>query len=265
MGKIALVLASFGVENKEARENGLAKLVEELEAALPCDVFEAYTSAFIRNRLLARGIAVPSLRERLAALKDRGYTEIYIQPTHLTPAEEFEKKVMTEAREAKTPSVHLRVGEPLFYGDRDYRDGLLTAFGEQELGEDEELVFLGHGSPHRHNPVYERVQRVADMMKLHCHIGVVEESDTPNFEDVLGRLKSREAKNVLLAPLLLSCGVHVKKDMAGEVESSWRSRLEAAGFKVRVNMRGLCEFARVRELYIGKAKKLLAAGPMFRE
>jgi sirohydrochlorin cobaltochelatase len=60
-----------------------------------------------------------------------------------------------------------------------------------QLGDGEELVLLGHGSPHQHNPVYEKLQERVDRQKLPVHIGVEEEGDTPNFPMVLARLQMR--------------------------------------------------------------------------
>ena len=62
---------------------------------------------------------------------------------------------------------------------------------------DEELILIGHGSPHRHNSVYENLQRLADDQNLKIHIGVIEPNDTPNFENVLDRLKKFHTKKIL--------------------------------------------------------------------
>ena len=135
--------------------------------------------------------------------------------------------------------------------------GLGAVYAIHQLGDDEELVLLGHGSPHQHNPVYEKLQERADRQKLPVHIGVVEEGDTPNFPMVLARLQEKGAKKVLLAPLLLSGGLHVREDMAGEGAGSWLSRLRKNGLEVRAELRGLAEYPAFRQLYINKALALV--------
>ena len=136
-------------------------------------------------------------------------------------------------------------------------EGLCTVMECFPVAGDEHLVLLGHGSPHRPNPVYLELQERADVAFLPVHIGVVEESDLPNFSMVMARLKHREVRNILLAPLLLSGGVHVKEDMAGDGEQSWKSRLEQQGIAVRTCLRGLGTFPAFRRLYVEKAGKLI--------
>ena len=122
----------------------------------------------------------------------------------------------------------------------------------------EQLVLMGHGSPHRHNPVYDALQAHIDSEGLPIHVGVLEPSDTPRFDDVLARLRASAASEVLLAPLLLTGGRHVRQDLAGEQSDSWASRLRAAGVSVRVSMHGLGEYPVFRALYLAKAAEALA-------
>ncbi|MBQ3451893.1 MAG: sirohydrochlorin cobaltochelatase, partial [Selenomonadaceae bacterium] len=61
---------------------------------------------------------------------------------------------------------------------------------------------------------------------------------------------------ILLAPLLFNGGVHVTEDIAGE-KNSWRTKLSALGYKVRVISDGLGSFKSFRELYIKKLEEKL--------
>ena len=118
-------------------------------------------------------------------------------------------------------------------------------------------MLLGHGSPHRHNPVYRLLQQRADEEGLPVHIGVLEEGDVPNFSMVLERLEKSGKKHVLLAPLLLAGGRHVTHDLAGEEDGSWKSRLQKAGFSVRLDRRTLGEKTAFRRIYIEKLYRLI--------
>ena len=71
------------------------------------------------------------------------------------------------------------------------------------------------------------------------------------------RLQQRAARKVLLAPLLLAGGMHVTRDMAGDAPESWRSRLTAAGFTVRTDLRGLGEYPAFRALYLHRLQELI--------
>lgn len=61
----------------------------------------------------------------------------------------------------------------------------------EDLADGEELVLMGHGSPHYHNPIYEYLQSFADKQKWPVHIGVVESEDYPNQQDVIDRLLAK--------------------------------------------------------------------------
>ena len=119
------------------------------------------------------------------------------------------------------------------------------------------MVLLGHGSPHRHNPVYTLLQQRADEEGLPVHIGVLEEADVPHFAMVLDRLEKSGKKRVLLAPLLLAGGRHVTHDLAGDEPASWKSRLQKSGFSVRLDRRTLGERAAFRRIYIEKLYRLV--------
>lgn len=263
MMRPVLVFVSFGVAAQEAREKSLAPLVSELEIAFPrFSVVEAYTSAFIRRRLKASGIDMLSLEECLAKLCGKGVREVYVQPALLTPGEEYENKILKEAEPFYARFAVLRIGEPIFFRcdgteNDDIVRGLAAISSEIVTAKDEAAVLMGHGSPHRHNPVYALLQQRADEEGKSLYIGVLEETDTPNFATVLDRLRKSGKKRVLLAPLLLTGGRHVTEDMAGDAPASWKSRLQRAGFSVRIAMQTLGERAAFRRLYIEKVRHLI--------
>ena len=241
-----LILASFGTLEDAERARTLDAIESDFIAAFPTlKIVSALTSNFIRRRLRARGIAVRSIEERIEEFRAEGIDTITILPTHLTPGEEFEQKILPFVSE------RVRVMQPLFTADcrtefdRRAFEVVIDCFRPSD---DEELVLIGHGSPHRHNPVYENLQRLNERV----HIGVIEPSDRPNFGDVLARLHESRAKKILLAPLLLTGGAHVNEDIAGDCESSWLSRLRAEGFEVRTRTEGLGAFQSFRQLYVDR-------------
>ena len=96
-----------------------------------------------------------------------------------------------------------------------------------------------------------------DAQQLSIHVGVLESTDTPDFSMVLARLQQKHARAVLLAPLLLTSGMHVARDLAGDSEGSWKTRLEQAGLSVTPILEGLGESPIFRQIYIEKARKAL--------
>lgn len=257
--KQALVFASFGVSDAGARAASLDAAAAFLQQKFPAwQVYQAYTSNFIRRRLVAAGeqaFSLPELFDRLAAA---GFVRVLVQPSHLTPGEEFDHKVLAAAKAAAALfPAGLEVGQPVFAEPADYERVLDAILPALSLAPGEELVLFGHGSPHRHNPVYERLQQVADARQLPVHIGVLEPDDTPNLTMVMARLRQRGSRQLLLAPLLLSGGSHVTRDMAGSHPESWQSQLLAAGFAVRTDLRGLGEHPAFRELYVQKVRQML--------
>lgn len=257
--KRAIVFTSFGVLDAHSRQTCLDDTAKLLAAKFP-DFFlmQAYTSVFIKKSLAKKGINVPSLPEALAKLKQEHYDVVVIQPSHLTPGEEYDNKVLKVAEAAKADFSQLVVGEPVLASETDDEPALRAILQALSLQAGEELVLLGHGSPHHHNIVYERMQAKADALHLPVHIGVLEPTDTPNFAMVVARLKQRNVKNVLLAPLLLSAGRHVTIDMAGDGEDSWQSRLQREGFVVRSDLHGLGENPAFRALYVQKLRQAVA-------
>ena len=244
----AIILVSFGAADDLIREKIFGRLAAELaEKFSAFEIRQAFTSNFMIKKLAARGILIDTLPQAISKLRAEGFGKIFVLPTHLTAGEEFDNKIKICAAE------DVEIISPLLSEPTDEKifATILECF---KPAADEDLILVGHGSPHRHNPVYEKLQRLANE---NVHIGVIEESDTPNFDDVLERLKNSRAKKILLAPLLFNGGVHVAEDIAGE-KNSWRTKLISLGFEVRVVRDGLGAFKNFRELYAKKLEKFLS-------
>ena len=59
----------------------------------------------------------------------------------------------------------------------------------------------------------------------------------------------------LADPLISLFGAHVNEDIAGEEEESWLNRLQAAGFSVRVSLKGLGEYPAFQKLYVKRLQE----------
>ena len=242
----AIILVTFGTADDSIREKIFGKLAQEIQEKFPAfEVRTAFTSHFMIKKLSVRGIFIQTPAEEISKLRADNFKRIILLPTHLTPSEEFDNKIKTCA----APDIEIIT--PLFSEDcaTDFDKKIFaTILDCFKKSADEDLILIGHGSPHRHNPVYENLQRLTGNR---IHIGVIEESDTPNFSDVIKRLKISRAEKILLAPLLFNGGVHVTEDIAGD-KNSWLTRLAAPNYKIRVIKDGLGSFENFRKLYLEK-------------
>ena len=271
--KRAIVAASFGVGDIRVKERCIDTLLADVRQAFGkgeaqaspdengFEVFEAWTSVFLRKKMAREGYDYPSLVDVLEELAAAGYGDVVIMPTHLTAGEEFQNKLVPVVRDFAGRFGSLSLMEPVLAARNEEDFAFLTAdvLGLSELMPDEAMVFMGHGSPHQHNEAYELLQQYIDRQGWPVHIGVVEPEDYPNKEDVLQRLTACGARKVYLRPLLLAGGSHALHDLAGDSPESWKSVLQAAGFAVRCSTKGLGEYAAFRCLYVQKLKAL--AGP----
>ncbi len=238
--KTAIILISFGTSNEKVRNLTIDKLATEISATFPnFELRQAYTSNFIIKKLLQRGIKISNVDEQIANLRAEGFDKIILLSTHLTAGEEFDSKIKIHAAD------DVKVLSPIFSDDlRKISEIILKCYPIT----DEDLILIGHGSPNRHNPVYENFQRLIDENYQHIHVGVIEESDTPNFNHVVERLKNRNVKKILLAPLLFNGGMHVEKD----IKIFWRDKFINLGYDVKVCGDCLGTFKNFRELYLQK-------------
>ncbi|WP_294157656.1 sirohydrochlorin cobaltochelatase [uncultured Selenomonas sp.] len=254
-----IILASFGVRDKETRACTIDSIAYDLKKRFKdYDIVQAFTSAFLRKKIAAdEGVTIPSLEETLEKLANDGCPKVLILPTHLTAGEEYEKKIRAAYEVYADRLADVRLAGPVFEKPVDNQRVLMALLLDLHVHPGEELVLMGHGSPHTHNPVYDSLQAYIDGEGLPIHVGVLEPSDRPNFDDVLARLEKTGHKQILLAPLLLTGGTHVQEDLVGDGEASWKSRLTAAGYDVRVSLYGLGEYPAFRALYVKRAERML--------
>lgn len=256
----AIVVVSFGTTFADARKNCIESVENRIQEAFPdYDVYRAFTSKIIMKRLAERdNIYVDDLETVLARLQKEGYTEVVVQTTHLTPGEEYEKKVLAAVSEYKAGFSKLTVGRPLLFstGEGGKVDDFAIAAEALQLqmtaneNQNSTVVFMGHGSPNQHNPAYEIMQQHFDKLGINAVIGVVEEMDYPNFTNVLTLLKERNSKKVILMPLLLVVGDHANNDMAGTEKQSWKNELLGQGYEVETYMHGLGENIAIQDIYV---------------
>ena len=258
--KDALVVMSFGTTMKETREKTIDATVAAIQKALPeVKVVVAYTSHIIIDRIKANeGLVIPTPEEALEQLKGEGYTRIALASLDIIPGMEYSYKTgiyKTYREQFKK----MTMGLPLLFwqGQEEKRDDVaevVEAFSTQfpELGEEDALLVMTHGTPHPSNAYYTVIQdRLDKLGKGHIHVYSVE--GMPVLEDVIPELKTEGVQRVTLMPMMMVAGDHAHNDMAGEDEDSHKSILEKEGFTVIPYIHGMGENEAVRNIFVERA------------
>lgn len=172
-------------------------------------------------------VQIDTVKEAFARMLADGITEVIVQPTHVIKGIENEQ-MMEEIRSFSEHFEKISVGEPLLSSEEDFRKVIEAVMEEQEdLEEQEALVFMGHGTEHHVNPVYAALDYMfKDLGYENVHVGTVEAY--PSFASVLRLVKASDVKKVRLAPFMVVAGDHAMNDMAG-----WRRRLLEESFGSR--------------------------------
>lgn len=217
----AILLAGFGT---------LSELEKDFRAAFPGrPVFTARTAA--------EGL------ERFSA--DR----FFVQPAYLLPGAEFDRLREEAARSGKRTVC----GVPLLSEPENLR-ALARILSEEYGGQ--AVVFAGHGSRH---PAGKRYAQLAVALReagfAQSFVGVLE--GEPGFESVADGLAQSGVRQVLLVPLMLSLGMHARRQILGEEGESWDRRLRAFGISVRPVVRALLDDPAVRRMFIESARARL--------
>lgn len=262
--KKALVVISFGSTFDDTRISDIGGIEQALANAFPAfDQYRAFTSSIIRKRLGGRGIKVDDPETVLLQLKEKGYNEVLLQPTHLLHGEEFEQKILALLDKYSASFESILVSSPLIVSEEDYKLAAVALIAQlPALNENEGVVFMGHGTPRNNNKAhgytYNKLQEIFDGMKANIVVGTVEDEDSPNFEAVMAEVAKRNYKKVHMYPLMVVAGDHANNDMYGDEEDSWKSQLEAAGIATEGHLNGIGRYPAIQALYVQHVLQALA-------
>lgn len=236
--KSAIILASFGTTYADTRKKNLDLIETEAKKRFPnFTITSAYTSNIVRSILKKRdGIYVESPVEAYNNLVKQGFSEIYIQPTHIIPGEEYEKLKINGCILGKT-----------LLNENCNFDQVIEALDLTPLQDNHALIFMGHGSSHKADKFYEILEnKLKDISLNNIFIATGEGSKTLN--DILPIFKEKKIKEVQLMPFMLVAGDHAQNDMAGDEPTSWKHILEENNYSVNIILKGLGEYPKIREL-----------------
>ncbi|WP_195265377.1 MULTISPECIES: sirohydrochlorin cobaltochelatase [unclassified Clostridium] len=253
----AIIIVSFGTANLE----GLQEL-EEFEAEIKesvngkYHVCKAFTSSVLSNILFNKyGKVVPRLEEVLFNLSNDRYKEVYIQPLHVIEGSEYSniEKIIKEYHYSFSK---ITLGNVLMSNkDEQLKEScnLIVNAIEENLLKTDNIVLVGHGSKTINTNAYNTLKDVfIENGYKNVYIGTLE--GEIKKEDVIKKLLNDNTKNVILAPILMLPGNHIKKDIFGEI-NSWKASIKENNINVTSSKKALLEYEEIREYYINKIKK----------
>lgn len=257
--KKGIIVVSFGTSRKEARKLCIESIENKVRAShKDFLVLRAFTSQMVINILKKReDYKVLNPKEALEKMKEEGIKDIYIQSLHILEGYEYEKLLrQVEDFHRENQDISVKVAKPLLYEGLDY-GRIVDALGLEKPGDKEALVFMGHGTSHKADKSYKKMEKAfQDKGYERTFIATLE--GAVGLEDLLPKLRAQQVEKIFLRPFMLVTGVHVMEDMVAKDEGSWKSILEKEGFKVEPVIKGLGEIEKIQELYLENLAKILA-------
>ena len=168
-------------------------------------------------------------------LAAKGYQIAIVQSLHLLPGFEFHE-LHHEVRQAT--GIDCRLGLPLFSSPSDYQTLLDLLAPHIMKNQQQAVLLIGHGTRH---PVWTAYLAVENLLRQRfgerIFVGVIEHY--PETDHLVQAIVDKGYKQVLLIPFFFSHGFHVARDILGNEEHSWKSRLEHNGLKVEAMLEGI--------------------------
>lgn len=253
--KKAIIVVSFGTSHLDTLTKNISVLYEEVKKKhTEFEVRQAFTSRIIIRTLAEKGVTIPFVEQALERLVEDKITEVYIQPTHVIPGEEFEKLCKVAERFRNHLDL-LKIGQPLLSSTEDMQRVASILSENFRLKPHEAVVFMGHGTSHYVNTVYPAMDYILKAQEgEHFFVGTVE--GYPDLQTVISLLHEKEIHRVIITPLMLVAGDHAVNDMAGDQPGSWKNILKQEGFAVEPVVKGLGEYPAIRQIYLEHLAKL---------
>ena len=247
IGGKAIVAASVGSSCRDA----ICKAVEPLEKKI-CTEFPDYrvVRAFTGERIISiikqLGDDAQSTDSVLERLIGEGYGEAVIGSAHIFRGREYDK-LCTAANKYSGYFSKLSLTCPLIDSVSDI-ERVFLMFLDAFRDESSAIILLRHKSAAESDKLFEMLEPFFEK-DSYRRIVIADTGDGYSFESTVKRIHRGGYKNAVLAPLMLTSGMHVMRDMIGN-EDSLKNRLEARGISVEPIIKGLGEYETVQKLYI---------------
>ena len=252
-----LVIAGYGTASAAARERDLAPFARAVERAwrrahpgCGAAAVEAYVSEPVRAKLARGGASVPSVDDALASLHAQDCTEVDIATSLIVAGESFAR--LAEAAGRWAPRFErINLARPLLESPHDARVLAAALADRYEARAGRVVVCIAHGAAGAGERAYALLgEALAGLGRADVLFGQMHGAPGPDevFAQVAAGAPS--VRSALLVPVMVACGAHAAREIAGADEASWASRLRAAGIEVAVARTGLGSMSAVQRLAV---------------
>ena len=251
--KKGILLVAFGSSLPEAQVS-FENIDKRVKIGFPdIPIHWAYTSSIIRKKLAKQGKHLDSVAIALSKMMDQGFTHVAVQSLHTIRGAEFNDLIhIANAFQGMPGGIQkIIVGSPLLSSPMDMDnvvDAILNNIPSDRKKTDA-VVLMGHGTHHPSNAFYAALMFNLQRKDPNVFVGTVEGS--PLIDDIIGMLREKKIKKIILMPFMSVAGDHARNDMAGEEPDSWKSILEKEGFKCEIVMKGTAEYDNMIDIWMG--------------
>ena len=247
-----ILLVTFGTSIPEAQK-AFAVIEKRVKDAFPeTDVYWAYTSHIIREKLAKEGRELDSVGTALAEMMEDGYSRVAVQSLHVLPGAEFHDLQINSHKFAQMRGgfEKVSVGYPLLSSSADLARVAKIALKmvPKDRKPEDAAVFMGHGTHHPADVTYDAMAHHLQKMDPNAFMGTVE--GHPTLDDVRAELKERGIQKAYLIPFMSVAGDHARNDMAGPEADSWKSALEADGLETVSVLKGMAEVPEIADVWV---------------
>lgn len=241
--KAAILMVHFGTTYEKTRNLTIDVINQLVKKNFPyMEVEEAYTSRIVIKRLRAKGVDKLLPIDALNKLKEKGYTHIIVQGTHIIEGIEMES-LRKDVALVSNYFKDIRVGNPLLYSINDYEK--VVSILTKEKGLKGDVICVGHGTYTPSTATYAMVDYMFKSKgQKNFHVGTIE--GYPSIENVIEQLKNNKSKEVTLLPFMFVAGDHAQNDIAEE----WNNRFKKEGYNVHLKMQGLGEMSSIQQIFL---------------
>lgn len=249
-----ILIVSFGTSYKETREKNIDAIQTEVEK-LGFSTYCAFTSGMIIKKLAKQGEIIHNVETALKQMQADNIKEVAILPTHLLYGFEYEK-ILVSVEKYKNMFDSIKIATPLLGNNEDMVELINILAEELPQNLNQAVVLMGHGTEHFSNVVYPGLDYIAKQQN-YPHLFVTTVEGYPDIDVVIELLKNTNYTDVLLTPLMLVAGDHAVNDMASDEPDSLKTILINNGYNVETLVKGLGEYAKIRDMYIKHLKEIL--------
>ena len=253
----AILLVSFGTAVKETRIKTLDAIESDIRTAFPdIPVSHAWTSSMLRTKVHeTEALIIPDISEAMRKLHQSGVKELILQPTFISAGKEY-RQMIEAADSCATLFDSIQFGSPLLSEDswnKDITEPIISAIMSEfpPLTDRELLVFMGHGTADGEDRAYQLLDELI-RSRGYRNVFLKTMKSSSAIDEIIQYANQNQISKITLAPFMIVAGGHALKDMAGAHESSWKSRLETAGFTVNCLQKGLGEYTGIRQILIDR-------------